>query len=84
MRDHGRAADHPAEIPPRGWKDILIRTYRSISEDRVTALAAGVTYYVLLALFPGIAALVSIYGMIAIPPISARSWRALPAPSRAT
>jgi membrane protein len=65
--DHGRAADHPAEIPPRGWKDILIRTYRSISEDRVTALAAGVTYYVLLALFPGIAALVSVYGMIANP-----------------
>jgi membrane protein len=66
-RDRGRAADEPSEIPPRGWKDILIRTYRSISEDRVTALAAGVTYYILLALFPGITALVSIYGMIADP-----------------
>jgi membrane protein len=66
-RDRGRAADYPAEIPPRGWKDILIRTYRSLSEDRVLALAAGVTYYTLLALFPGIAALVSIYGMIADP-----------------
>ena len=65
--NRGRAAERPAEIPPRGWKDILIRTYRSISEDRVMALAAGVTYYVLLALFPGIAALVSIYGMIADP-----------------
>lgn len=65
--DHGRFADHPAEIPPRGWMDILVRTYRSISEDRVTALAAGVTYYILLALFPGIAALVSIYGLIADP-----------------
>ena len=65
--DRGRTADHPAEIPPRGWKDILIRTYRSISEDRVLALAAGVTYYVLLALFPGIAALVSIYGLVANP-----------------
>src|SRR5919108_2993603 len=66
-QERGRAAERPAEIPPLGWKDILIRTYRSISEDRVTALAAGVTYYVLLALFPGIAALVSIYGMIANP-----------------
>lgn len=65
--NRGRAADRPAEIPPRGWKDILIRTYRSISEDRVLALAAGVTYYVLLAVFPGLAALVSIYGMIADP-----------------
>ncbi|HJT15565.1 MAG TPA: YihY/virulence factor BrkB family protein [Dongiaceae bacterium] len=63
----GRSANRPAEIPPRGWKDILIRTYRSISEDRVLALAAGVTYYVLLAVFPGIAALVSIYGMVADP-----------------
>src|SRR5919108_364965 len=66
-QERGRAAGRPAEIPPRGWKDILVRTYRSISEDRVLALAAGVTYYVLLALFPGIAALVSIYGMIADP-----------------
>lgn len=63
----GRSADHPGEIPPRGWKDILIRTYRSLSEDRVFALAAGVTYYILLALFPGLAALVSIYGLIADP-----------------
>jgi len=65
--DRGRAADYPAEIPPRGWKDLLLRTYRSLSEDRVTALAAGVTYYILLALFPGITALVSIYGLIADP-----------------
>jgi membrane protein len=65
--DRGRTADRPAEIPPRGWKDILIRTYRSISEDRVLALAAGVTYYVLLAVFPGLAALVSIYGLVADP-----------------
>jgi membrane protein len=66
-RDRGRAADRPGAIPARGWKDILIRTYRSISEDRVMALAAGVTYYVLLALFPAIAALVSIYGILANP-----------------
>ena len=65
--DRGRAADRPMEIPPRGWKDILIRTYRSIGEDRVLALAAGVTYYVLLAVFPGLAALVSIYGIVADP-----------------
>src|SRR5687768_15105103 len=65
--DRGRAADRPGEIPPRGWKDILVRTYHSLSDDRVTALAAGVTYYILLALFPGITALVSIYGLIADP-----------------
>ena len=68
-RDRVRMADAPSEIPPVGWKDILIRTYNSINEDRVFALAAGVTYYILLALFPGIAALVSIYGLIADPGI---------------
>ncbi len=66
-RGRGRMAAKPSDIPSPGWKDILLRTYRSISEDRVMALAAGVTYYILLALFPGIAALVSIYGMIADP-----------------
>ncbi|WP_119302602.1 YihY/virulence factor BrkB family protein [Dongia deserti] len=63
----GRTADRPAEIPPRGWKDILVRTYRSMSADRVMREAAGVTYYVLMALFPGLAALVSIYGLVANP-----------------
>lgn len=71
-RDRGRTARRPGEIPAPGWKDILVRTYRSISEDRVMALAAGVTYYVLLALFPGLAALVAIYGMIADPTDIAR------------
>jgi membrane protein len=63
----GRFAEEPSEIPARGWKDILLRVYNGISEDRILANAAGVTYYALLALFPGIAALVSIYGLFADP-----------------
>jgi membrane protein len=56
-----------AECPPRQWKDILVRVYRKIGMDRVIALAAGVTFYSLLALFPAIAALVSLYGLFADP-----------------
>src|SRR5438874_5010478 len=63
----GRFAEGPSEIPARGWKDILLRVYEGISEDRILANAAGVTFYALLALFPGIAALVSIYGLFADP-----------------
>src|SRR5207253_6278637 len=63
----GRFAEGPSEIPARGWKDILWRVYEGISEDRILANAAGVTFYALLALFPGIAALVSIYGLFADP-----------------
>jgi membrane protein len=63
----GRAATTPSEIPARGWKDIFWRVYNNISECRVLAIAAGVTFYVLLAIFPAIAALVSIYGLFADP-----------------
>src|SRR4051812_48958640 len=55
----GRLADRPSEIPAPGWKDILLRVYHNISEHRVIALAAGVTFYTLLAIFPAIAALVA-------------------------
>jgi len=63
----GRSADTPSEIPAPGWKDIILRVYRGISENRILLVAAGVTFYVLLAFFPGIAALISIYGLFADP-----------------
>ena len=63
----GRSAEKPSEIPARGWKDILWRVYAGISDDRILANAAAVTFYALLALFPAIAALVSIYGLFADP-----------------
>lgn len=67
--DEGRArsAEKPSDIPARGWKDILLRVYRGISDDRILANSAAVTFYALLALFPAIAALVSIYGLFADP-----------------
>jgi membrane protein len=63
----GRSAKKPSDIPPPGWKDIARRVYEGISDDRILANAAAVTFYALLALFPGIAALVSIYGLFADP-----------------
>jgi membrane protein len=63
----GRPAETPSEIQSRGWKDILLRVYYGISEDRILLVAAGVTFYLLLSIFPGIAALFSIYGLFANP-----------------
>jgi membrane protein len=63
----GRSATTPSEIPASGWKDIIWRVYAGISEERILANAAAVTFYTLLALFPGIVALVSIYGFVADP-----------------
>ena len=59
--------NHASEIPGRGWKDILLRVYHDISENRILLIAAGVTFYLILAIFPGIAALVSIYGLFVDP-----------------
>lgn len=61
----GREASRPRDIPPQGWWQILKRTLSQASDDRLLTEAAGVTFYTLLALFPGIAALVSIYGLFA-------------------
>src|SRR5689334_20892849 len=61
----GRKATEPTDIPPRGWKDIVLRIYANLGRDRVVALAAGVTYFSLLAIFPAIGALVSLYGLFA-------------------
>jgi membrane protein len=63
----GRAANTPLEISALGWKDILLRLYSNISKHRVMAMAAGATYYSILAFFPAIAALVAMYGMFSDP-----------------
>ncbi|WP_082533245.1 YihY/virulence factor BrkB family protein [Devosia sp. Root413D1] len=59
----GRHADAPSEMTSKAWKDILWRTWGEISDDRITLIAAGATYYLLLALFPTVVAFVSLYGL---------------------
>src|SRR4051812_18708374 len=53
----------PAEVPSERhwlsqqwawWKDILVETYAAMSADRLIAVAAGVVFYALLAIFPTI------------------------------
>ena len=68
-----RPALPPASAPisrHRGWgawKRILYNTYQQINADRLLALAAGVVFYGLLALFPAITAVVSSYALFAKP-----------------
>ncbi len=65
--ERGRSAQYPWHIPWAGWRDILWRTYEQVNEDRMLAVAAGVVFYGLLAIFPAISAFVSIYGLFADP-----------------
>jgi membrane protein len=61
----GREASTPEQIPARGWGDIFWRVLRSISADRILSTSGGVAFFALLAAFPGIAAIVSLYGLFA-------------------
>ena len=65
--ERGRDAKTPQDIPARGWKDVLRRAWSDTGEKNFSLVAGGVTYAMVLALFPGLAALVSIYGLIANP-----------------
>ena len=61
----GRHAVTPWDIPWAGWKDIFWRVYASVNDNRLLAVAAGVVFFSLLAIFPAIAAFVSLYGLVA-------------------
>ena len=63
----GREAERPSQIPPRGWFSILRRVMAEVKEDNVTLLAAGVAFYAMLAIFPAIIAVVTVYGLVADP-----------------
>ena len=47
-----RSPDHPGELGPGSWWEVLKRTTREFKDDDLTDLAAGLTYYAVLSLFP--------------------------------
>jgi membrane protein len=59
------AAIHPSREGWAFWKHVLYRTYEEMNDDRLLALAAGVVFYGLLAIFPAVTALVSSYALFA-------------------
>ncbi len=65
--DRGHTTDRPIDIPIRGWKEIGLRVKQQLGEDHIPIIAAGVAFYFFLALFPGIAAFLSIYGLVVDP-----------------
>jgi membrane protein len=69
--DHGerqaveeRAPDQPTDLPRRAWPAILKRTWREFSRDHLTDLAAALTYYGVLAIFPMLVVIVSVLGLL--------------------
>jgi membrane protein len=63
----GVDAESPTEVPGRGWLEVAKRVKAEVKQDNISLLAAGLAYYALIALVPGLIALVSIYGLFADP-----------------
>lgn len=58
--DDDRKPDDISELHKQSWKYIVKKTAREFSKDQCTDLAAALTYYAVLALFPAILAMVSL------------------------
>ncbi|MFC5344760.1 YihY/virulence factor BrkB family protein [Brevundimonas staleyi] len=63
----GRMAERPRQIPHKGWIDIFWRVGMAYFGDRVGFVAGGVTFFILLSMFPALAAFITIYGLFADP-----------------
>jgi membrane protein len=75
--DFGRFTGLP-KGPVRGVKDLACHAYTNIGKHRVLALAAGVTFYSILAIFPAIAALLASMVFLPIPRPFQPTWTVFP------
>jgi membrane protein len=62
--DDPRKPDTPADLHKPSWKFALKRTLAEFSDDQCTDLAAGLTYYAVLSIFPAAIAVVSLLGVV--------------------
>ncbi len=63
----GQDATGPSHIPAAGWWTVAKRVFSGFNDDRLMTEAAGMTFYVLLSIFPALATLISLYGLVADP-----------------
>ena len=61
--DDERKPDSPTDVTKPAWKYIFKKTLREFTQDQCPDLAAGLTYYAVLSLFPALLALVSLLGI---------------------
>src|SRR5690606_27757081 len=61
--DDPRKPDSPTDLSKPSWKYVLRRTIREFSRDQCTDLAAALTYYAVLSLFPALLVVVSLLGV---------------------
>jgi membrane protein len=62
--DDPRKPRSPAELHKPSWRLALKRTLTEFSDDQCTDLAAGLTYYAVLSIFPAAIAVLSLLGVV--------------------
>jgi membrane protein len=62
--DDERKPASPTDLSRRSWGYVVRKTLREFGDDNCTDLAAGLTYYAVLSLFPAAIALISLLGVI--------------------
>jgi membrane protein len=60
----GEEPDSPTDLSKRSWWSVLTGAVREFRSDNVTDWAAALTYYGILALFPGLLVVVSVLGLL--------------------
>lgn len=61
--EDARKPDRPTEVSKPSWKYIARKTLREFTKDQCPDLAASLTYYSVLSIFPALLALVSLLGL---------------------
>ena len=61
--DDSRKPDSPTDVTKPSWKYIAKKTLREFTKDQCPDLAAALTYYSVLSIFPALLALVSLLGI---------------------
>ena len=61
--DDARKPDRPTDVTKPSWKYIAKKTLREFTKDQCPDLAAALTYYSVLSIFPALVALVSLLGL---------------------
>jgi membrane protein len=62
-KETGFRVPEPGIAPRESRKNQVKRIFKRINDDNVSIVSAGIAFYFFLALFPGIAAVISIYGL---------------------
>ena len=70
------AGGQPADFPARSWRRVFGRVWLGIGRDHLSIIAAGVAFFGTLAIFPAIAAVIALYGLVADPAQVAESLKA--------